>query len=125
MNDQYSLEEKVLLTYRYRERAAAGSDDSNRLFKIWKRRSLVAKSWYIVRNIALKRSFLDGPSISVMTRKTRPSRFPEDTLPSIAGRSRHSESPAAISIELRTTGLTVPQLRVWGKAIDKVADRVG
>src|SRR5258708_1170583 len=60
-----------------------------------------------------------------MTRETRPSRFPADTVPSVAGRSKHLESLAAISIELRTTGLTRSQLRLWGKLIDKVADRGG
>jgi hypothetical protein len=60
-----------------------------------------------------------------MTRETRPSRFPADTVPSIAGRSKHLESLAAVSIELRTTGLTRSQLRLWGKLIDKVADRGG
>jgi hypothetical protein len=35
------------------------------------------------------------------------------------------ESLAALSIELRTTGLTRSQLRLWGKLIDKVADRGG
>lgn len=63
--------------------------------------------------------------MSVITRETRPSRFPEDTVPSVAGRSKPSESLAAISIERRTTGLTGSQLRLWGKLIDKVVDRVG
>jgi hypothetical protein len=127
MDHQYSFKGRVLLTYGYRERAATGSssEDSNSLFKISKMRSLVAKSWYIVKKVALKRSFLDGPSMSVMARKTRPSRFPADTVPSVAGRSKHSESLAAISIKPRTTGLTGSQLRLWGKSIDKVADRVG
>ncbi len=60
-----------------------------------------------------------------MTRETRPSRFPEDTDPSLAGHSIHSESLAAISIERRTTGLTGSQIRLWGKLIIKVADRLG
>ena len=115
------------MTYGYRERAATGlsSEDSNRRFKMSKRRSLVAKSWYIVKKVALKWSFLDGSSMSVMTRETRPSRFPEDTVfPSVAGRSKHSESPDTISIKSRTTGLTGSQLRLGGRSIDKVADRV-
>jgi hypothetical protein len=60
-----------------------------------------------------------------MTRETRPSRFPADTVPSLAGRRKDSESLAAISMKCRTTGLTGSQLRLWGKSIDKVADRVG
>jgi len=124
MNHQYSLEGRELITYGYRERAETGSSsgDSNRLFKIPKRRSLVAKSWYTVKKVAVK---LDGSSMSIMTRETRPSRFPADTVPSVAGRSKHSESLAAISIKPRITGLIGSQLRVWGKSIDKVADRVG
>ena len=63
--------------------------------------------------------------MSAMTRDTRPSKFPADTVPSLAGRSKDSESPAAISIEPKTTGLTGSQLRLWGKSIAKVAARVG
>src|ERR1700755_188958 len=127
MNHQYSLEGRALFTYGYRERAEAGSssEDSNRLFRISKMRSLVAKSWYIAKKVVLKWSFLDESSMSVMARKSRPSRFPADTVPSVARRSKHSESLAAISNRSRTTGLTGSQLRLWCKSIDKVVDRVG
>ena len=60
----------------------------------------------------------------VMIRETRPSRFPRSTAPSVAIRSKLSESLATISIEPRTTGLTGSQLRLGERSIDKVADRV-
>jgi hypothetical protein len=43
--------------------------------------------------------------MSAMTRENRPSKFPEDTVPSVASRSKPSESLAAFSIEPRITGL--------------------
>lgn len=73
----------------------------------------------------MKWSFLDGSTMSVMARETKPSRFPANTVPSVAGRSKDSESLAAISIERRTTEFTGFQLRHSGKWIDKVTDRVG
>ena len=48
----------------------SSSKDLNRLVKISKRRSLVTKSWYIVKNVASKWSFLDGPSMLVMSLMT-------------------------------------------------------
>ncbi len=60
-----------------------------------------------------------------MKRKIRPSRFPADTDPSLAGHSIHSGSLAAISIERKTTGLTGCQIRLWGKLKNKAADRLG
>ena len=95
------LEGRALLTYRYREHAATGSssEDSNRLFKISKGHLLVAKSWYIVKNVALKRSFLDGPSMSVMTPETRPSRFAVIGLDSLCSWGYCAKSTTARTVD--------------------------
>src|SRR5712672_1026171 len=79
----------------------------------------------MVKNVALKYSSLDRSAEPLITRETRPSRFPEDTAPSTASRTIHSESLVTSSMSLETVGFTGSHFRLGDGRVNMLADREG